>query len=291
MTSRVTPAPGALPVRWLLPAFCLLGALLMVSCAGVRPEPTPSFPPPVAEEAPPPDPFRAFSETIRGRARGAETRGDLRKSLFLWKVIMRFVPGDDEGAEKVRTLSGRLRSAADAHFRKGVEQYKAGEGAAARREFLLVLANDLDHTGARDYLKNRLAAPDVVTYETREGDTLRRIAKEKYNDPDRDGLIAYLNDLDKNAPLRPGTLLRFPVPDAIPTVEGADKPGKDILNYSRETDLKEAERLYRSGIRQFQAGELEKAAADWEKTLRFDPEHAKARKDLDRVRRMLDKLK
>jgi tetratricopeptide (TPR) repeat protein len=204
---------------------------------------------------------------------------------------MRFVPGDDEGAEKVLTLSGRLKSAADAHYRKGVEQYKAGESAAARREFLLVLANDPDHTGARDYLKNRLAAPDVVTYETREGDTLRRIAKERYNDPDRDGLIAYLNDLDKNAPLRTGMLLNLPVPDAIPTADGPDKPGKDILNYSRETDQVEADRLYRSGIRQFQAGELEKAAADWEKTLRFDPEHAKARKDLDRVRRMLDKLK
>ena len=288
---RAFRIPGALQVPGFLPAACLLAALLLASCAGVRPVPTPSFPPPVAGEARPPDPFRAFPDTIRDRARGAETRGDLRKSLFLWKVILRFVPTDDEGAEKVRTLSGRLKSAADAHYRKGVEQHKAGESAAARREFLLVLANDPDHAGARDHLKNRLAAPDVVTYETREGDTLRRIAKERYNDPDRDGLIAYLNDLDKNAPLRPGTLLRFPVPDAPPTVEAADKPGKDILNYSREIDLKEAERLYRSGIRQFQAGELEKAAADWEKTLRFDPEHAKARKDLDRVRRMLDKLK
>jgi tetratricopeptide (TPR) repeat protein len=288
---RLIRDPGVPPARGFLPAACLLGAILLASCAGVQPVPTPSIPPPVAEEAPPTDPFREFPDTIRGRARDAETRGDLRKSLFLWKVILRFVPGDDEGDEMVRTLSVRLKSAADAHFRKGVERYKAGESAAARREFLLVLANDPDHAGARDYLKNRMAAPDVVTYETREGDTLRRIAKERYNDPDRDGMIAYLNDLDKNAPLRPGTLLRFPVPDESPALEGAEKPGKDILNYSRETDLKEAERLYRSGIRQFQAGELEKAAADWEKTLRFDPEHAKARKDLDRVRRMLDKLK
>ena len=288
--ARVIRVPGALPVRGFLPAACLLGALIMASCAGVRPAPTPS-PPPVAEEAPPPDPFGAFPGTIRERALDAEARGDLRKSLFLWRVVARFVPADDEGKDKVRTLSGRLKSAADAHYRKGVERYKAGETDAARREFLLALANDPDHAGALDNIKNRLAAPDVVTYETREGDTLRRIAKEKYNDPDRDGLIAYLNDLDKNAPLRPGTLLWFPVPDEITAVEGADKPGKDILNYSGETDRKEAERLYRSGIRQFQAGELEKAAADWEKTLRFDPGHAKARKDLDRVRRMLDKLK
>lgn len=291
---EATAAPDTARVRKLLAAAGMLGALLLASCAGVPPAPPPPPPPPppvIEEPPPPPDPFRAFPDTIRRRAREGEARGEFRKALFYWQVIAGFVPGDEEAERKVRTLSERLKSAADAHFREGVRLHKAGDGPAARREFLLAVANDPDHAGARDYLRNRLADPDVVTYETREGDTLRRIAKERYNDSDRDGLIAYYNDIERNAPLRPGTLLKLPVLEAIPVTEVPEKAAKDILSYPKETDQNEAERLYRSGMRQFQAGELEKAAADWEKALRFDPSHAKARKDLDRVRRMLLKLK
>ena len=187
-------------------------------------------------------------------------------------------------------MSDRLKSAADGHFRKGVERYNAGENAVARREFLLVLANDPDHAGARDYLLLRLEDPDVATYVTREGDTLREIAKERYNDIRKEEMIAYLNDIDRNAPLRPGTVLRLPVFGTIPLMEGAGRGSKDILAYPKGTDQEEAERLYRSGLRRFQAGEYDKAAADWETALRFDPDHAKARKDLGRIRRMLKKL-
>lgn len=290
------PSPGPLPARRFLPAVCLSGVLFLVSCAAIRPAPLPPAPPspgppPLVGEGPPSqDPFRSFPETVRQRAREEETRGDLRKALFLWKVVTRVAPADKEAGEKVRTLSDRLASAADAHFRKGVDRYNAGEYAAARREFLLVLANDPDHAGARDYLLRRLEDPDITTYVTREGDTLRGIAKERYNDVRKEEMIAYLNDIDRNAPLRPGTVLRLPVIGTIPLMEVPVEGSKDILSYPKRTDQEEAERLYRSGLRRFQEGDLDKAAADWEMALRFDPDHAKARKDLDRVRRMLKKL-
>ncbi len=287
-----TPAPERPAARCRRAASLFLGIFLLASCAGVKPFPPPPRPPePVPEEAPPADPFRGFSETIRQRARASESGGDPRKALFLWKVVHAVSPGDAESEEKVRTLSAALASGAEAHFRKGVELRKAGEIAAARREFLLALADDPGRADARDYLKNRLADPDVVAVETRNGDTLRRIAKERYNDPDKDALIAYFNDLDRTAPLRPGTILRLPVLEAVPPPENHKERPRDILSYPRENEQAEGERLYRSGLRRFQAGELEKAAAEWEKALRIDPENARARKDLERVRRMLEKLK
>jgi tetratricopeptide (TPR) repeat protein len=278
----------------LLRAAWGLALLSVASCATAPPAPTPLPPPPVAwKEAPPlpPDPFRTYPETIRLRARECETRGELRKALFLWSVVLRFVPRDAEAAGKARALSDGLRSAAEAHFRKGVERFRAGATAAARREFLLALANDPSHAGALDYIRHRLAEPDLMTYETRAGDTLRRIAKKVFDDPAKDGMIAYFNDLEPNATLRPGTVLTFPVPEAIPFVEPQGKEPKDILSYPKEVDREEADRLYREGLRRFQAGDFEQAAADWKKAVQIFPGHVKARKDLERVRRMMEKLK
>ncbi len=286
-----TRAPVRSFARRTRAAALLFAVLLPAACAGVKPAVSPPPPPPAPEEAPPPDPFLGYSGTIRQRARAAEAGGDRRKALFLWKVVREFAPGDAESGEKVRTLSEGLARDAEAHFRKGTDAWKAGDAAAARREFLLALANEPGHAGARDFLKVRLGEPDVVAYETRGGDTLRRIAKERYNDPDKDGLIAWFNDLERGAVLRPGTALRLPVLESPQPPEGNGRHPKDILSYPRENDQAEAERFYRNGLKKFQAGELEKAAAEWEKALRVDPDHAKARKDLERVRRMLEKLK
>lgn len=239
----------------------------------------------------PPDPFRGFAGTVRERARNGETAGDLRKALFLWKVVSRLDPSDEEAQGKTRDLASRLKEAAEGHFRNGTKLAGEGATAAARREFLLTLACDPDHAGARDRLKNRNGEPDVVLYEAREGDTLRKIARERYGDAGMESFVAWFNDLDTEGRLRRGTRLRLPVLDPAPPVESHGKARRDILSYSRERDEAEADRHYRDGVRFYQSGELEKAASEWERTLQYEPDHPRARKDLERVRRMIEKLK
>ena len=65
--------------------------------------------------------------------------------------------------------------------------------------------------------------------------------------------------------------------------------GKQIERLHRQ--MKElAETHYSKGVTYFLAEDLEGSAEEWEKTLRFDPEHAKAKRDLAKTRRLLRKL-
>jgi len=55
--------------------------------------------------------------------------------------------------------------------------------------------------------------------------------------------------------------------------------------------LQEAEEHYRRGVKQFLNEELAKAIEEWEQTLLLNSEHAKARKDIENARNLLEKLK
>jgi len=54
---------------------------------------------------------------------------------------------------------------------------------------------------------------------------------------------------------------------------------------------KQAEEKYRIGVNYFVNEEIDKAIEAWEKTLMLDPQHPKARQDIEKARRLLNKLK
>lgn len=68
--------------------------------------------------------------------------------------------------------------------------------------------------------------------------------------------------------------------------EGVQEAIED-LNKQR---MREAEEHYRRGVKQFLNEELAKAIEEWEQTLILNPEHAKARKDIENARSLLEKL-
>ena len=53
----------------------------------------------------------------------------------------------------------------------------------------------------------------------------------------------------------------------------------------------QAENHYQKGVRHFLAEELDEAVQEWEKTLQLDPQHLKAKKDIEQVRRLQEKLR
>ena len=312
------------------------------------------------------DPFEKFSEKYRIRAMEFERRGELGKALFSWKVVRRFRPGDTESAERIETLQTRIRLEADKHFLQGLEHLKKNSIQETRKEFLLALTYNRDHEQALDYLRYKLTDPDSMQYKTKDGDTLKRIAKEIYHDPEKDFLIAYFNDLHSSDRLRPGTVLKLPtiesalaarpaypeemlnkakaslnarrydraayfaerVLEYAPTNSEANElknasyyqlgtsllqkkeyreslrafkkvdrtyknVGKTISDIEKRLrDQKaQAENLYLEGVKHFVAQDLDAAVKEWERTLQLDPEHPKAKKDLEKARRMRENLK
>jgi tetratricopeptide (TPR) repeat protein len=170
---------------------------------------------------------------------------------------------------------------------------------AARKEFLIALTYNPGHVQALDFLKHKLIDPDYIIYETKGGDTLRKIAQQIYRDPEKEFLIAYFNELlEIKNPLESGMTLRLPILAsawmAKPTYSEEVLRKSDSPPKTRKLGVKlqdQAEVHYAKGIRHFLAEELDKAIEEWEETLRLNPDHPNAKRDLQKARRMLETLR
>lgn len=74
-------------------------------------------------------------------------------------------------------------------------------------------------------------------------------------------------------------------------VEASYKDQKDMVARAEARLREEAERHYAAGLKRFLAEDLEGAVKEWEVTLKLDPAHLKAKKDLERANGMLEQVK
>jgi tetratricopeptide (TPR) repeat protein len=277
-------------------AFLLL--LTLASCATVPPPvviPVEKAPEPRPLPAPTADPFRIFPETFRVRALEHERKGELPQALTAWKIVRAFKPDDSQSLAKMEQLQQGIRSEANAHFQKGLDYLNKGSLHAARKEFLLALACNPEHEDALVYLKTRTNEPDCTVYEVKKGDTIEGIAKKIYGDQGKDFLVIYFNDLRGSDQLKPGMLLKLPVleqdlkPEPKPEMkaevkrEAKPRPSPPPKAY----DKAGAEDHYRKGLNYFLAEDLQGAIKEWEETLRLNPEHSNAKRDIERARSLL----
>jgi tetratricopeptide (TPR) repeat protein len=348
---------------WLSP---ILLVAVIFGCATAPPKPT-------SEK----DPYAQFPERYRGQAMEYEKNGDLPKALQCWEVVQAFQPADEEAGKKVAALKAQMLALADQHFKRGLSYFQSQSILAALKEFLLALYFNPDHAEALSHLKHRLTGEDFTLYEVKPGDTLKEIAKKTYQDPQRDFLIAYFNDLGKDPKLAPKSVLRLPILESpqpkpptqtremlmdpkevlaepkgtkemmakavtqfksnkfmetvsiteeILLYDPSNREARDLTNASyyqmgkgfhqgkryQEAldslsrvdpgyrDANEliasakkqlAEAHYISGIKYFTEEKLDKAIQEWEETLKLNPQHPKARGDMENAARLLQKLK
>ena len=233
--------------------FCavILLSILTLGCAAP--------PPPAKEPALAGDPLQTLSEKYRREADRFEKEGDLHRSVLDWQIVRRLAPHDPKARRKIEALGARIRSEADAHFQKGLNDYRKNAMAAARKEFLTVLMYDPDHRQALEFLKDRLVEADCISYETKDGDTARKIAENIYHDPQKDFLVTYFNPVNTGERLKAGTRLKLPVIDEAVTAQPAHFDDK----------LKKADDL-------FKAKKYEEVIAFAENILQYDPTSRKA---------------
>lgn len=291
--------------------WIVLAAALLAGCAGSIPvrferSPGDALEPAAAPTTETQDIFRGIPGKYRKLADSAEMAGDLRRALLYRKVVHGFAPEDADARVHVERLERKIRGEADRHYRTAIALEERGETAKALREFLAVLVLDPDHEAAVRRVKNWMnggADAEPRSWRVREGDTLRKIAGEVYRDPDKEFLIAYFNRLPKGSPLSIGTELRLPDVDirsstATEKVHGyppPDKEGNGARNSAErkegdERKLREADAHYAAGMRNFLAEDLDGAIREWENALLLDPAHPKARRDVEKARRLKGKI-
>jgi len=74
-------------------------------------------------------------------------------------------------------------------------------------------------------------------------------------------------------------------------VDASYKDQKELVERVESRLRKEADSHYAAGLKRFLAEDLEGAVEEWETTLKLSPEHPKAKRDLQRARRLLDQVK
>ena len=178
------------------------------------------------------------------------------------------------------------------HFKKGQSYYQSNSIPAARKEFLLTLYYNPDHTEALSYLKNRLTEEDYTLYEVNAGDTLREIARKNYNDPQKDFLIAYFNDLGKDPKLTPKMILMLPIleisqPKGTAEMKETRMDPKELLaeprdskeaKESKETkEAKETREMMAKAEINFKANKFKETVSITEGILSVDPSNKQAR--------------
>jgi len=313
----------------------------------------------------------------RNKALDYEKAEEILKAIEMWKIVSVFSPADREAVKKIDDLQKLADSAAENHFKKGVTYFQNGAGASARKEFLLTLLFNPDHAAALDYLKNKLTGEDYIQHVVIKGETLQSISQKYYNDPKKDFLVAYFNDLDMKTKLVPGTSLKIPILELLthgqaleeeeaPAAEPEEQPvktadieelrnkGMELLNakkyldaievaesvlkynsndrvalnlinesnyqlgkISREKknyeealkyfskvypgyrDVKDlkittqnliAESHYKKGVKFYLNEQVELAIREWEETLKLNPKHPRAIKDIEKSQKLLKQI-
>ena len=221
------------------------------------------------------DPFLAAGEKFSLKAQEDERKGDLPSAFETWKIVQGFLPDDQEARQKILQLKKQILAAADQHFQKGRAFFYRQSYELARKEFLSTLYLNPDHEGGLQYVKEKMGGEDFITYEVKKGDTLKDLAAKFYKDPQRAFVIARLNDLKVDSPIKPTQILRLPLLDSSPSkIPPFPLPTAARLNPEMELGFQENVGTAKEA---YQRGDYRESANLAEKSLSSDPENREYR--------------
>ena len=145
------------------------------------------------------------------KAKAYENIDDLQRSLFYLKIAGELRPEDHKIAGEISRLKKTIETKSDRHFKSGKIFYMQNRFEEARNQFLTALRYDPDFKSALEYLKSSLLPKEYISYTPMKGDSLKRISKRFYKDPDLGFLIAYFNNLKTESKPEPGITLKLPI--------------------------------------------------------------------------------
>jgi tetratricopeptide (TPR) repeat protein len=235
------------------------------------------------------DALRVSAERYRSLALAYEKDHQLYKADFMWRVAQKFDPDDSHAEQRVKALERQIRSESDKHVSKGIDLAKQNTPLSAHNEFLMALAYNPNQKDALELLRGETAASGYAIYETKQGDTMKKVAQKVYSDPEKDFLVAYFGNLNDDADIKPGMALKLPVLES----EVDPKPRRVVQSapprIQRVSNKADAEEHYRKGVSFFLAEDMQRAIREWEEVLSLDPDHPNARRNIEKARNLLRK--
>jgi tetratricopeptide (TPR) repeat protein len=235
---------------------------------------------------------RAFSERVathRDEAARRQAAGDWESALDEWKIVLEYVPGDEEAmagatAARERIVESQAQAVRDVEtqavirtrFTQGLAAFEEQNWARARSEWQAILVVDSSHAGAADYLRRTQEHID---------DAVRRHA-------------ARATELETAGRLTEAIAEWNNVQQYDPESAQARRAIERIRTRieSASADLAAAQRrlrvvgLYDEALRLYNQGEYEQARTRLEELLRLQPNHEDAKNLLALAKRRLQPL-
>jgi tetratricopeptide (TPR) repeat protein len=223
-----------------------------------------------------------FVEECVQKARQHEKGGDRVEALKQYKIALTVDPSRHEAIEGRNRLQAILKSSAEEHYKKGLEQDRQGKYGQARRQFLTALRLWPDYSEALEMLRaaRKPQTRGYLVHKMHPGESLSQLAATYYGDPHKFPTIASYNNLSDAAAVNAGQAIKIPELEGMDLsahegylkTGGAEKTGGNLQSKGEEPDLKlEAEHqvfIYRElGVELFSETRYEEAMSEFKKVL------------------------
>jgi tetratricopeptide (TPR) repeat protein len=197
-------------------------AFIATACATAEPERAPT-----AQRALKPTPHLALAAPYNDRAQALESDGRLREALQARQIALTINPDDAATRAAAAGLQAKIDEQVAAQLKEGRAALQRGAQVVSRRHFLAALALDPTNRAAFDALREQIQTQevDLLSHTVRAGETLPGLASQYYGNRALAEVIAETNNLQPNARLKAGTVLRIPeVPGVTLNRPGARPP-------------------------------------------------------------------
>jgi nucleoid-associated protein YgaU len=154
------------------------------------------------------------------KARKYEKKGNMVDALEQYKLALTVNPANQAAKEKSTKIERNLKIQADAHYRKGLKYHKKGQYKNARKEFLISLRYNPDHSGSKRMMivskKDVEQAKRYILHTVQPGESISKLADRYYGDHMKFHLIAEYNELQDATSVKVGKQIKIPVIEGVP---------------------------------------------------------------------------
>ncbi len=230
-----------------------------------------------------------FKEYLQ-KGRDCEDKGDLVEALKQYKLAMTLNPASKEVIDCSNRVETALRRLAEKHYKAGLTLDKAGKYARSRQQFLIALRLWPDYPEAINMLttRKRIQIKRYVVHTVRASESVSKLAKIYYGDPEKFSIIAKYNNFDDASRIAVGQKIKIPEIEGIDFLVGKEPIETESLSVD---DLEIAEwdwedyaledrpepvdqvAIYRNhGVDLFRKGEYQMAIVEFNKVLNANPD-------------------
>jgi len=154
------------------------------------------------------------------KAKKYEKKGNMVDALEQYKLALTVNPSNQGAKEKSTQIERKLKKQADAHYHKGLRYHKKGQYRNARKEFLISLRYNPEHSGSKRMMivskKDVEQAKRYILHTVQPGESISKLADHYYGDHMKFHLIAEYNELEDATSVKVGKQIKIPVIEGVP---------------------------------------------------------------------------